>query len=240
MGGVKPLKIFKGAPHNPGIKYKVNDNTNKATNNLPTEIWITGLSCGKAIFPNKYNAQAPNTAIQITRNISLSKICNCNTKSTLDKNLKAKANSKNPSDTLTVFNQLPDFGNEFNQPGNMANSIKGKAIADEKPSIPIIGPMPPNCAASAIKVPTIGPVQEKDTIASANAINKIPTKPPRSACLSTLLAQEFGSTISKAPKNEEAKINNRTKNIRLNHTLVDKAFKASIPKITETNSPKTT
>ena len=71
-------------------------------------------------------------------NNSLSNQCFCNTKSALDKNLKAKANSKNPKETLTVFNQPPDFGIAFNQPGNMANNINGKAIAKENPNIPQI------------------------------------------------------------------------------------------------------
>jgi hypothetical protein len=33
--------------------------------------------------------------------------------------------------TLTVFNQPPDFGNEFNQPGTWQNNINGKAKANE-------------------------------------------------------------------------------------------------------------
>jgi hypothetical protein len=55
---------------------------------------------------------------------------------------------------------------------------KGKANA-KKPNIPMMGAIPLE-AASTNKVPTI-PVQEKDTIASANAINKIPIIPPLSA-----------------------------------------------------------
>jgi hypothetical protein len=89
-------------------------------------------------------------------------------------------------------------------------------------------------AASTNKVPTIGPVQEKDTIASANAINKIPIIPPLSAYI-TLFAQELGNIISNAPKNEAAKqlIKQR---IILNQTLVDKAFNASAPKIQVTKT----
>ncbi len=95
--------------------------------------------------------------------------------------MNAKANSKNPKTTFTVFSQPPDFGNEFNQPGKAANKAKGKAIANENPNIPIIGAIPPLEAASTNKVPTIGPVQEKDTIAKAKAIKKIPIIPPLSA-----------------------------------------------------------
>ena len=81
--------------------------------------------------------------------------------------MNAKASSKNPKTTLTVFNQPPDFGNEFNQPGNIANNIKGKAKANENPNIPTTGAIPPLEAASTKSVPTIGPVHEKDTIAKA-------------------------------------------------------------------------
>jgi hypothetical protein len=67
----------------------------------------------------------------MAKKVSLSNQCNCKTKSALDKNLNAKANSKNPSETFTVFNQPPDFGKEFIQPGNKANNLNGNAIAEE-------------------------------------------------------------------------------------------------------------
>src|SRR5690606_7907760 len=105
----------------------------------------------------------------------------CKTKSALDKNLKAKANSKNPKETLTVFIQPPERGNEFNQPGNTANNINGKAKANENPNIPTTGAIPPIETDCTKIPPIIGPVQENDTIANANAIKKIPIIPPRSA-----------------------------------------------------------
>ena len=120
-------------------------------------------------------------AIQIAKNNSLSNQCSCNTKSAFERNLNANANSKNPKNTLTVFNQPPDFGKEFIQPGNIANKAKGNAMANENPNIPTIGAIPPFEADSTNSVPTIGPVQEKDTIANANAIKKIPITPPLSA-----------------------------------------------------------
>src|SRR5436190_23766662 len=168
---------------------------------------------------------------------SLSNKCNCNTRSALDKNLKAKANSRNPKNTFTVFNHPPDFGKVFNQPGNIANNMNGKAKANEKPNIPTIAAIPPFEAASTNKVPTIGPVHENETIAKAKAINKIPIIPPLSAWLSTLFAHLFGNMISKAPKNEQAKKTNKTKKIRLNQTLVDNAFSASASKIAVTTIP---
>ena len=173
-------------------------------------------------------------------NNSLSNQCFCKTKSALDKNLKAKANSKNPKETFTVFNQPPDFGIEFNQPGNIANNINGKAIANEKPNIPMIGANPPFEADSTSKVPTIGPVQENETTAKANAIKKIPTIPPLSAFESIFVAHELGKTISKAPKNDKAKTTNKTKKIKLKVTLVDNSFKASAPKIPVIKEPNNT
>ena len=45
----------------------------------------------------------------------------------MERNLKARANSKKPKNTLTVFNQPPDLGKEFNQPGKAANKVNGNA-----------------------------------------------------------------------------------------------------------------
>ena len=215
----------------PGIMYTVKDRISNPSNKRPTEILLSGLSCGKVIFPNRYNAQAPNTAIQMARNTSRSSQCACKTKSALERNLKAKANSRKPSETFTVLSQPPDFGSELSQPGNIANNINGKASAREKPSMPTTGATPPFEAATTSKSPTIMPVHENDTMAKASAINKMPTMPPRSACRSTLLAHEFGSTISNAPRNEIAKITSNTKKIILNQTLVDNALSASAPKM---------
>jgi hypothetical protein len=44
----------------------------------------------------------------------------------------------------------------------MANNINGKAKANENPNIPTLV-IPPLDAASTKRVPTIGPVHEKDT-----------------------------------------------------------------------------
>ena len=95
--------------------------------------------------------------------------------------MNAKANSRNPKTTFTVLSHPPDFGKECSQPGNSAKSINGKAKANEKPNIPTIGAIPPLEAASTRSVPTIGPVQENETIANAKAINKMPIIPPLSA-----------------------------------------------------------
>ena len=176
----------------------------------------------------------------MTKKTSRSKKCNCRTKSAFDKNLKANANSKKPKTTFTVFNHPPDFGKEFIQPGKIANKVNGSAIAIENPNIPTIGASPPFKADSTNNVPTIGPVHEKDTIAKASAIKKMPTKPPLSAFVSIFVPQELGKVISNAPKNEMAKTTSKKKNNKLNQTLVDKAFKEFAPKTPVTIEPRTT
>ena len=60
------------------------------------------------------------------------------TRSALDKNLSASANSKKPNTTLTVAIHPPDFGSAFKALGNKANTPKGNPKATPKPSIPIL------------------------------------------------------------------------------------------------------
>ena len=206
----------------------------------PTDMRSEASSCGKRIFPNKYNERAPKIAIQIAINTSRSIQWYCTTKSAFDKNLNANANSKKPNTTFTVFIQPPDLGSDCNHPGKAANSAKGKAMANENPNIPIIGAIPPCEAACTNKEPTIGPVHEKDTMAKANAIKKIPTKPLRSAWASILVLHELGRVISKAPKNEIEKTTKIKKNIMLNKKLLENAFSTSAPKIAVTTVPNNT
>ena len=73
----------------------------------------------------------------------------------------------------------PDFGSLLRTFGNMANKAKGKPRAKPKPPIPAVNSHAPESPESepANKVPKIGRVQEKDTIASGNAIKKIPINP---------------------------------------------------------------
>ena len=101
------------------------------------------------------------------------------TKSALDKNLSASANSINPRQTFIVFNQLPDFGICSSTFGNIANKAKGKPNAKPKPAIPAVNSQAPESPLSdpARSVPKIGPVHENETIAKVNAIKNIPIKP---------------------------------------------------------------
>ena len=86
----------------------------------------------------------------------------------------------------------------------------------------------------------MGPVQEKDTKESVNAIKNMPTNPPLSEAESALLTHLLGRVISKAPKNEAAKNINIKKKKRLNQGFADMAFNPSGPIIRGTINPRET
>src|SRR5690606_28001995 len=149
--------------------------------------------------------------------------------------------SKNPSDTFTVLSHPPDLGISFRKEGNSANTTKGMANATEKPSMPIAGPSSePFDTASTSKKPMIGPVQEKETSASVNAMKKMPFRPPRSDLESTLLTNRDGRLISKPPRKEIAKTSIMARKRRLNDALLAASFSADAPKRTGITIPSAT
>ena len=116
----------------------------------------------------------------------------------MERNLRAKANSKKPKNTLAVVIHPPDLGREFNKEGKRAKITKGNAKESPKPAIPkesCIAP-PSEEREPAKREPKIGPVQEKETIAKVSAIKKIPIIPPILEALSILVLHEAGSVIS--------------------------------------------
>ena len=176
----------------------INDIIKTPNEILENDNFLIGESCGNLIFAKIYKANPMKITIQIPIKTSRFRMSQCATKSAFDKNLNAKANSKNPKTTLVVFSHPPDFGKEFNQLGNSANNAKGSAKANPKPVIPAV-----NCIAPpsedkepANKEPKIGPVQENETIARVNAIKKMPTIPPTEEAESILFPQELGNVIS--------------------------------------------
>src|SRR5210317_2513339 len=180
-------------------------------------------------------------ATHIARNNSRSNQCACHPKSAVERNFSPKANSRNPSVTLTVFNQPHEEGSEFNQPVKASKRAKGMAKANENPNIPIAGPSnDPFDPASTSRVPIIGPVHEKLTKLKVKAIKKIPSIPHLFEASSALFTQLEGKVISKAPKKLAAKTTNKAKNARLNHGLVAILFKLSAPKSSVTKSPNPT
>ena len=116
----------------------------------------------------------------------------------MERNFKANANSKNPKTTFTVFIQLPDLGITFRVLGNKAKRPNGKPNATPKPSIPKESCVAPPTAViePASREPRIGPVQEKETIASVSAIKKIPIIPFIAEAWSDLFPHVVGKVIS--------------------------------------------
>ena len=174
-------------------------------------------------------------------NTSLSRICQPYAKSATLRNLSANANSRKARVTLKVFIQPPDLGSFFNTEGNIAKSENGNANAMAKPNIPIAGARIDLPAASTSKVPMIGPVQEKDTITSVKAINRMLRKPV--VLLDLLLSavdHELGKVISNAPKKDAANTTKMRKKMILTTALVLSALRADAPKIRVTNNPNPT
>ena len=120
------------------------------------------------------------------------------TKSALDKNFKANANSKKPKVTLTLVIHPPDLGMDLRALGKKANNPKGSAKANPKPAIPKVSwSAPPSTVIEpASNEPNIGPVHEKDTIAKVSAIKKIPNTPPPAEAASERFPQLLGKVNS--------------------------------------------
>ena len=83
-------------------------------------------------------------------------------------------------------------------------------------------------------------MQENETNARVSAIKKIPVKLSLLLLLSALFTHDDGKTNSNAPKNDNAKTTNNKKKKKLKTPFVESEFKASEPKITVINNPKTT
>ena len=97
-----------------------------------------------------------------------------------------------------VVIQPPDFGKAFSALGKSAKSAKGNAKAKPKPVIPEVSCIAPPSAVNdpASKLPKIGPVQEKETMAKVRAIKKIPIIPLRFEPSSVALPQLDGRVSS--------------------------------------------
>ena len=161
--------------------------------------------------------------------------------SATERNLSDSASSKKASTTLKLVIQSPDLGACLSHCGNIAKSEKGNARATEKPNIPIAGAKRLCPAASTSNVPIIGPVHEKETMTSVNAMSKILKKPPvLRALLSNAVDHESGSVISKRPKNDKAKTTSKRKKKILTIAFVLISLRADAPKRSVTKSPKPT
>ena len=135
-----------------------------------------------------------------------------------------------PKTTFTEFIQPPLFGNFWSKFGNMANSANGKAKATEKANMQRMGVQMAPCVDCISTVPTMGPVHENDTSTKVKAMKKIPPKFLVLCLLSLLFNMLLPRVISKAPKNEAAKIMNTKKNIKFGIQFV--ASQLNIPAVT--------
>ena len=124
----------------------------------------------------------------------------------------------------------------------MAKSVKGRARASENPNIPMAGEIKLDvAAASTSRVPMIGPVQEKDTRASVNAMKKMLRYPVvESTFESILLLHDAGRVISNPPMKEIAKSTRRRKKAMLKPAEVASSLRADAPKIAVTIRPSKT
>ena len=98
--------------------------------------------------------------------------------------------------TFTLFIHEPPRVVFFSSEGKRAKSVKGKAKAMAKPSIPTVGARwpPPEVDTSTNKNPMMGPVQEKLTSASVKAMRKMLNRPVVfEALVSIALPHEVGS-----------------------------------------------
>ena len=122
----------------------------------------------------------------------------CCTRSALDKNLKAKANSKKPKITFVVLSHPPELGRVLSMFGNIAKIAKGKPSANPKPAIPYVNCQAPPSADKdpARREPRIGPVHEKETIDNVNAMKKTPKTPPNPSPFVVQLVQLDGNVNS--------------------------------------------
>src|SRR5687767_13586371 len=154
-------------------------------------------------------------------NTSLFNKPHCFTRSALEKNFTASANSKNPRTTFTSVIQPPDRGNDCNQWGNIANKANGNPRAKPNPAAPTVNGQAPCSATPTSKVPRIGPVQENETIASVAAIKNIPPRSPSPDLESILLARPDGRPISNKPKKDSANTTKMAKKVRFSQTLVE-------------------
>ena len=147
------------------------------------------------------------------------------------------------STTFTELSHPPLFGMDCRRLGKIAKSVKGRASARAKPSIPIAGAKIPeeDVAACTSSVPMMGPVQEKETRDRVKAMKKMLSRPEaESAFWSILLVHDAGRTSSNAPKKEMAKKTSRRKKAILKYAFVARSFNALAPKAAETASPRAT
>src|SRR5580692_5873868 len=144
--------------------------------------------------------------IQIAKKVSLFSRPQWLTRSAFDRYFNARASSTKPNTIFTVFIHPPLLGRDWSQLGKRAKRAKGRPSARPKPDMATVSctapPFWPRAPTS--RVPRMGPVHEKETMASVSAIKKIPPMRPILDLESTELETLLGRVISKRPKKESA------------------------------------
>ena len=104
------------------------------------------------------------------------------------------------------------MGSLLSSEGKSARTVNGRAKATEKANIVMMGcqKLPPDMELIRT-LPTMGPVQEKETSTRVSAMKKMPPRPPLSDLVSVLFTSLLGIVMSNAPKNEAANIMNTMK-----------------------------
>ena len=176
------------------------------------------------------------------RNTSRSSMPHPYARSATERNFSENASSRKPSITLMLFIQFPLLGALFSIVGKRAKSVKGSASAMAKPSMPIVGArMEPLVPTSTSRKPMMGPVHEKLTSVSVNAIRNMLSRPVVfSAFESTALLHDEGSVSSKPPRKLSPKSTSSRKKNMLKMALVLMAFSALAPKNRVTSMPRPT
>ena len=111
--------------------------------------------------------------------------------------------------------------------GAGGSAVVTRPSARPKPDMAMVSWRAPPCwpRAPTRRVPRIGPVQEKETMARVSAIKKIPPRLLILDLLSTELVILLGSVISNRPKNDSAKTRNTTAKVIFNQILVEISFR---------------
>ena len=145
--------------------------------------------------------------------------------------------STKPNTTFSTLSQPPERGKDLSQAGNRANTMKGKANASEKASMPSVGRSSSPLAAAMATEPTMGTVHEKDTSTSVAAMKNRPVQPPLSAWASALFTRALGALISKSPKKDKPKTIKMTNDSKLGSQCELMKLAASAPNSRLSSTP---
>ena len=109
-GKYESIKPCIGCPKRPRPIYRAKEKRIILITKRGTPIVFSSESCGRRIFPIRYNPVRKTITTQVARTNGLVKISQPQTRSVLLKNLNAAAISRKPIDTFTALSHPPLFG----------------------------------------------------------------------------------------------------------------------------------